>query len=64
MLNGLEKPRIEVILATSIPEAKCRQVNLGYMNPEEIRISDYVSREEESILFVDHAGEILYRLAG
>jgi lactate racemase len=64
MLNGVERPRIEVVLATGIPEAKCTQVNLGYMNPAEIRISDYVSREEESILFVDHAGEILYKLAG
>jgi lactate racemase len=60
----VERPRIDVVLATGIPEFKCRQINLGYLNPDEIRISDYVSREEESILFVDHAGEILYKLAG
>jgi len=35
---------------------------LGYMDPSGIRLSDYVDREEEGILFVDHAGEILYRL--
>ena len=60
--NGIERPRIEVILATSIPEDKCRKINLGYMNPEEIRPEDYQGREEEGILFVDEAGEILHRL--
>jgi len=60
--NGIEKPRIDVILATGIPEAICRKIHLGYMNPEKIRISDYRNREEEGILYVDHAGEILYRL--
>ncbi len=60
--NGIEKPRIQVVLATSIPKEKCEQINLGYMNPAEIRIADYVGKEEEGILYVDHAGEILYRL--
>jgi hypothetical protein len=32
------------------------------MNPAEIRIEDYMGREDEGILYVDHAGEILYRL--
>jgi nickel-dependent lactate racemase len=60
--NGIEKPRIEVVLATAIPKEKCKQINLGYMNPAEIRIADYVGKEDEGILYVDHAGEILYRL--
>ena len=60
--NGIEKPRIQVVLATSIPKEKCEQINLGYLNPAEIRIADFVGREEEGILYVDHAGEILYRL--
>lgn len=58
---GLEKPRIEVVLASSIPKQKCEQINLGYKNPEEIRIADYMEKEDDGILFVDHAGEILYR---
>jgi len=62
--NGVEKPHVNVILATSIPEETCRRINLGYMNPTEIRLSDYMDKEEEGILYVDHAGEILYRLAG
>ena len=60
--NGVEKPRVEVVLASAIPKEKCEQINLGYLNPEEIRIEDYLDREEDGILFVDHAGEILYRL--
>ncbi len=60
--NGVEKPRIDVILATSIPEEKCKSINLGYMDPKSINIEDYKNREDEGILFVDHAGEILHRL--
>ena len=60
--NGFEKPRIEVVLSTSIPKEKCERVNLGYLNPEEVKIEDYLDREDEEILYVDHAGEILYRL--
>jgi nickel-dependent lactate racemase len=60
--GGLEKPRIRVVLATAIPEAVCRKVNLGYMNPEGVRLSDYMDREDQGILFVENAGETLYRL--
>lgn len=60
--NGIEKPRIEVVLATSIPKEKCEQINLGYMNPTDIDIADYMGKEDEGILYVDPAGEILYRL--
>jgi nickel-dependent lactate racemase len=60
--NGVETPDIHVVLATAIPEETCRLIGLGYLNPAEIRISDYMGREEEGILYVDHAGEILYRL--
>ncbi|UCD80456.1 MAG: DUF2088 domain-containing protein [Desulfobacterales bacterium] len=60
--NGIEKPRMEVVLATSIPRTTCEQMNLGYMDPAEIDVSEYRNREDEGILFVDHAGEILYRL--
>ncbi len=31
--NGVEKPRVEVILATGIPEERCRRVNLGVHGP-------------------------------
>lgn len=60
--NGVEKPRVDVILATRIPEERCRQINLGYMNPDDIRVEDYKGREDEGILYVPKAGEVLYRL--
>ena len=61
--NDVEAPRVEVILATQIPEARCKQINLGYMDPVTINIEDWKNREEEGILYVEKAGEILYRLA-
>jgi len=60
--NGIETPRIDVILATGITKEKCKRINLGYMNPSKIDIKDYLNKEDEGILFVDHAGEILYKL--
>ena len=60
--NGVEKPRVNVILATGIPKERCERINLGYMNPAQIKIADYENREAEGILVVPHAGEILHRL--
>jgi nickel-dependent lactate racemase len=60
--DGIERPRIDVVLATGISRETCEKVNLGYMDPDEVRVFDYVNKEESGILFVDHAGEILYRL--
>ena len=60
--NGIERPRIQVILATGIPRETCERVNIGYMDPREINLEDYRGREQEGILFVDHAGEMLHRL--
>ncbi|MGM0673882.1 MAG: lactate racemase domain-containing protein, partial [Spirochaetota bacterium] len=57
--NGVEKPRINVVLATGLSKETAEQINLGYMDPAEIDLSDYRDREDEGILFVDHAGEIL-----
>ncbi len=60
--NGVEKPRIDVILATGIPEAICRRINLGYQDPANIKVEDYMNQEDEGILYVVKAGEMLYRL--
>ena len=62
MENGREKPRIEVILASSIPEEQCRKIHLGYMDYRSIDLDRYKNREPEGILFVDQAGEILHRV--
>lgn len=60
--TGVETPRINVSLATAIPEARCRKVNLGYVDPKSINFDEWRGREDEGILFVPRAGEVLYRL--
>lgn len=61
-VNGKEKARINVILATGISEEKCKKINLGYMDPSKINIDDYSNKEHEGILLVRKAGEVLYQL--
>jgi nickel-dependent lactate racemase len=60
--RGIERPRIQVTLATSIPEERCRRVNLGYRDYRTINPDDWRNREDEGYLLVPHAGEVLYRL--
>jgi hypothetical protein len=62
-IDGVEKPRVNVVLATAIDKERCKKVNLDYMNPDDINIADYENREDEGVLVVHHAGEILHRLS-
>jgi len=61
--TGVETPRIQVTLATGIPEERCRRVNLGYADYRTIDPQAWANREGEGVLFVPHAGEVLYRAA-
>ena len=61
--RGVERPRVNVILATRIPPERCRRINLGYVKPESIARADYEGRENEGVLCVHKAGEMLYRLS-
>lgn len=60
--NGIEKPRINVFLATGIPEERCKKINLGYKDYKSINFSDWENKEDEGIFLVQNAGETLYRL--
>jgi nickel-dependent lactate racemase len=60
--DGRERPRINVVLSTGIPEERCRRINLGYRHPRDINPRDWEDREDEGILLVRKAGEMLYRL--
>jgi nickel-dependent lactate racemase len=60
--NGIEYPRASVSLATQLSPEDCRQLALGYQNPAEIDVAAWQNREEEGILYVSKAGEMLYRL--
>lgn len=59
--TGIETPRIQVTLATGIPEERCRRVNLGYADWRTIDPEAWANREDEGVLLVRHAGEMLYR---
>jgi nickel-dependent lactate racemase len=60
--NGVETPRARVTLATSIPREVCRKINLGCRDPKSIRKEDFAGREDEGVLIVPRAGEMLYQL--
>ena len=62
MENGVENCRVQVTLATGIPEEVCSQINLGYLDPATVDIDEFRGREAEGVLFVPTAGEVLYRL--
>jgi len=60
--NGVEHPRITVTLATAMSEDYCRSINLNYRDPASIDPADYSGREDEGVLHVPKAGEMLYLL--
>lgn len=60
--TAVETPRIHVTLATGIPEERCRRINLGYRDYRALDPASWANREDEGMLLVEHAGEVLYRL--
>ena len=60
--NGVEKCRARVTLATGIPRETCERINLGYRDPGSINPDNYAGREEEGVLLVPKAGEMLFQL--
>lgn len=60
--DGVEKCRVKVTLATGIPKEVCDEINMGYLDWREIDPSDYANREEEGVLYVPKAGEMLFHL--
>ena len=60
--NGIEKPNVHVTLTSQISPEDCARLNLGYLDPATINIDEWKNREDEGILYVPKAGEILYRL--
>ena len=60
--NGVEKPRIQVTLASKISREDCKVLNLGYRDPRKIDPVDFQDKDAEGILYVPKAGETLFRL--
>lgn len=62
--RGRERPRIKVTLSSQVSEDDCRKLNLGYLDPSTVNPDEWAGREDEGILLVRKAGEMLYRLRG
>jgi nickel-dependent lactate racemase len=62
MEDGIERPNVRVTLASKLSVEDCARLNLGYLDPATIHVEDWKDREDEGILYVPKAGEILYRL--
>jgi nickel-dependent lactate racemase len=64
MVGDIEKPNVKVTLASKISPEDCAQLNLGYLDPATINPAEWQNREDEGILYVPKAGEMLYRVRG
>lgn len=62
MEHGIERPNVRVTLASKLSAEDCARLNLGYLDPATIQVEDWKDREDEGLLYVPKAGEILYRL--
>jgi nickel-dependent lactate racemase len=60
--DGIEHCRVQVTLATGISQEICAEINLGYRDPATIDPKEFADREEEGVLLVPKAGEMLYHL--
>jgi lactate racemase len=60
--SGIETPRVTVTVASAIPAELIRRINLNYLDPASLRLDEWTGREEEGILVIPRAGEMLYRL--
>jgi nickel-dependent lactate racemase len=60
--DGVERPRVQVTLATGLPRAVCERINLGYRDPASIDVESFAGREDDGVLLVRKSGEMLYRL--
>ena len=60
--DGIENCRVQVTLATGIAKEICAEINLGYRDPATIDPKAFANREEEGVLLVPKAGEMLYHL--
>ncbi|MCW5852079.1 MAG: DUF2088 domain-containing protein [Anaerolineae bacterium] len=58
----VETPRVQVTLATHIPQERCQRINLGYRDPDAVRVDEWLADDDPDTLVIPKAGEMLYRL--
>jgi nickel-dependent lactate racemase len=63
-VSKVENPRVQVDIATCISRERTEHINLGYVDPATVSLEDWQRRaqEDDNILVIPHAGELLYRL--
>jgi lactate racemase len=59
--EGKEHPRITATLATGISPHICKKINVNYLSPSEIDPNNLKAGQNEDLLIIPNAGEILYR---
>jgi len=62
LTNGKEIPRINIFLSSGISKKECEKVNIDYLNPDNIDISNFEHKEDEGIKVFHNSGEVLYRI--
>lgn len=62
MVDGVEQANVKVTLASKISPEDCAKLKLGYLDPATINPADWQNREDEGILYVAKAGEMLYKV--
>jgi len=60
--DGKEEPRVRVVLASAVPVALCRELNLDAMDPRDVRVEEWENRQAEGRAVIRNAGEVLYRV--
>ena len=58
--TGQERLRVQVTLATAIPEDVCHAANLGFLDPATVDPAAFAA--DPDTMVVPRAGEILFRL--
>ncbi|MEO2019795.1 MAG: lactate racemase domain-containing protein [Fuerstiella sp.] len=61
-IDGVERPRVTVTIASQIPREVCERISLAYRDPATIDVESFANREDEGVLLVRKAGEHLHRL--
>ena len=62
MDGDIERPNVRVTLASRISAEDCARLNVGYLDPDSVNVDEWRGREDEGILLVPKAGEMLYRV--
>jgi nickel-dependent lactate racemase len=60
--TGFERDRVRVTLATGISRERCERMNLGYLDPANVKLEEWQARESEGIKLIPRAGETLFRI--